>query len=97
MERSNTGEELVNTSLINSSILLDLDKEFILSQWNSEQQVEQTIGVPFLSEIPILKYLFSTTTTSSETSHFYLTVTPRLLNTSRPDNIKTGELLTMEK
>ena len=97
MERSNTGEELVNTSLINSSILLDLDKEFILSQWNSEQEVEQTIGVPFLSEIPFLKYLFRTTTTSSETSHFYLTVTHRLLNTSRPDKINTGELLKMEK
>ncbi len=97
MERSNTGEELVNTSQIDSNILLDLDKEFILGQWNSEQKVEQTIGVPFLSEIPLLKYFFSTTTTSVEKCKFYLTVKPTLLNTSKPENIRSGELFAMEK
>ena len=44
--------------------------------------MEQTIGVPFLSEIPILKYLFSTTTTSREKTHVYMTVTAEMLNTA---------------
>ena len=97
VERSNTGEELVNTNRMDSSVLLDLNEEFILGQWESEQTVEQTIGVPFLSEIPILKYIFSTTTTSIEKSRFYLAVTPKLLDTSRPDKINTGELFAIEK
>ena len=97
LERSNTGEELVNSSLMESSILLDLDKEFILGQWNSTQEVEQTIGVPFLSEIPILKYIFSTTTTQTEKCKLYLTITPRLLNTAQPGKLKTGELFALEK
>jgi len=97
VERSNTGEELVNTNRMDSSVLLDLNKEFILGQWENEQEVEQTIGIPFLSGIPILKYLFSTTTTSIEKSRLYLAITPRLLDTSRPDKINSGKLFAIEK
>jgi type II secretory pathway component GspD/PulD (secretin) len=97
MERSNTGEELVNSCVMESSVLLDLNKEFILGQWNTQQEVEQTIGVPWLSEIPILKYLFSTTTVQRENCKLYLTITPRLLNTAEPSGIKAGELFSMDK
>jgi len=97
MERSNTGEELVNSSVMESSVLLDLNVEFVLGQWNCIQKVEQTIGVPFLCEIPILKYLFSTTTVMDEKCKLYLTVTPRLLNSAKPDKLKVGELFALEK
>ncbi len=40
--------------------------------------------MPFLMEIPILKYLFSTTTTSLEKTRFYLAVTAEMLDTARP-------------
>ena len=53
---------------------------------------EQTIGVPFLSDIPILKYLFSTTTTSREKTRFYMTVSAELLNTAPPKGIEVGTL-----
>ena len=97
MERSNTGEELVDSSVMESSVLLDLNKEFILGQWNTEQEVEQTIGVPFISEIPILKYFFSTTTLHREKCKLYLTITPHLLNTAKPEKIETGKLFALEK
>ena len=97
VERSNTGEELVITTSMNSSVLLDLNQEFILGQWDSVQEVEQTIGVPFLSEIPIIKYLFSTTTVSKEKCKLYLAITPRLLNTGRPAEIEVGKLFEMKK
>ncbi len=97
LERSNTGEELVNTNSMSSSVLLDLDKEFVLGQWDCQQEVEQVIGVPFLSQIPILKYLFSTTTVQKEQCKVYLTVTARLLKASQPEKIETGKLFAMEK
>ena len=42
--------------------------------WHKESEVEQTIGVPFLSEIPILKHLFSTTTVNREKTWYFVTV-----------------------
>ena len=74
---------------------MDLNKEFVLAQWDSDSMVEQTIGVPFLSEIPILKYLFSTTTTQNEKTRVYLTVKATLLDTGRSSEIPefaAGEL-----
>ncbi len=97
LERSNTGEELVNTNSMDSSVLLDLDKEFILGQWDCQQEVEQVIGVPFLSKIPILKYLFSTTTTQKEQCKVYLTVTAKLLSAAAPAELEPGKLFAMEK
>ena len=97
MERSNTGEELVNTNSMNSSVLLDLNEEFILGQWDCQQEVEQVIGVPFLSDIPILKYLFSTTTLQKENCRLYLAIKPRLLNTAEEHQFASGKLFTLEK
>ena len=95
VDRNNSGAELVETSRIDSSVLMDLNKEFILAQWDSDAAVEQTIGVPFLSEIPILKYLFSTTTTQNEKTKVYLTVKATLLDTARSSKLPdfaTGNL-----
>ena len=97
LERSNTGEELVSTDSMSSSVLLDLNKEFILGQWDCQQEVEQVIGVPFLSQIPILKYLFSTTTTQKENCRLYLSVSPRLLNTAEEHQFASGKLFNLEK
>ena len=84
VERNNVGAELVETSQIVGNTLIQLNHETILAEWNRDQEVEQTIGVPFLMDIPILKYLFSTTTTSTEKTRFYLSVTAEMLNTAVP-------------
>ena len=92
VERNNLGSELVETSQITSEALLELDHETVIAQWEKKQEVEQTIGIPWLSRIPGLKYLFSTTT-SVENTKAYLTVTARLLNTAAPDGKAAGELI----
>ena len=93
VERNNSGNQLVETSAINSNALIDLNKEIILGKWEVEQEVEQTIGVPFLSKIPILKYLFSTTTTQKEVCHVVLSVKAELLDTSLPVKETAGKLI----
>ena len=75
---------IIETCLLTDNTLIELGRETILAEWNLEQEVEQTIGMPFLMEIPILKYLFSTTTTSLEKTRFYLAVTAEMLDTARP-------------
>ena len=92
VERNNVGAELVETSSITGDSLVPLNREVILGRWELEQTVEQTIGVPWLCQIPFLKYLFSTTTTGKEHTRVYLTVTATLLNTAKPNGMKVGEL-----
>ena len=86
VERNNVGSELIETGTIQGNTLIELNKEVILAQWDKDQEVEQTIGVPFLAEIPVLKYLFSTTTTSREKTRFYLTVRAEILDTAPRKN-----------
>ena len=92
VERNNTGAELIETGTIGGETLIALNRETILGKWDLDQEVEQVIGVPFLCDIPILKYLFSTTTNTREKTSVYLTVNARLLNTAAPTGMKAGEL-----
>jgi type II secretory pathway component GspD/PulD (secretin) len=43
-------------------------------------------------DIPVLKYIFSTETTSKEKSKVYLTIKAEVLDTGHPVNITTGTL-----
>ena len=70
---------------------MELAREKLLASWDRTMKVTQTIGIPFLSRIPILKYLFSTETTTEEKSFVYLTVKAEILNTAVPGNY-TGRL-----
>lgn len=92
VERNNLGHELVETGVIQSNTAIALNREVVLARWNKEQEVEQTIGVPFLSDIPFLKYLFSTTTVSREKTAVYMTVRAEMMNTALPQGFRTGEL-----
>ena len=92
VERNNVGAELVETGSIAGNSLIPLGREVVLGRWELTQEVEQTIGVPWLCDIPFLKYLFSTTTTSREHTEVYLSVTATLLDTARPNGINVGEL-----
>ncbi len=73
VERNNYGAELAEVSTLAGNCNLLSGEEKILASWSEESEVEQVIGVPFLSEIPILKYLFSTTTTNRQKSWFFVT------------------------
>ena len=83
-ERNNYGSELIETAGFSGSVTMPLGEEFQLGRWERESSVRQTIGLPWLCEIPILGYLFSTTTTQKVTSQVVLTVTAEVLDTSHP-------------
>ena len=93
VERNNSGNQLVETTSVNSNALIDLNKEIIIAKWDRDQEVEQTIGVPFLCKIPVLKYLFSTTTKQREVCHVILSVKAELLDTSIPVKETAGKLI----
>ena len=73
VERGNTGSELSNSALFSGSATLAFGKEKILAIYEKENDVEQTIGLPVLCRIPVLKYLFSTVTNIKERTYIAVT------------------------
>ncbi len=73
VERNNLGTELTEKSHITSTTALQLGRERVIASWNKSSNVEQTIGIPFLCELPILKYIFGTTTSNTEVTRYFVT------------------------
>lgn len=74
VERNNMGVELTEVENVSASASLSFNKEVVLASWTRTAMVEQTIGVPFLCELPVLKYIFGTTTKNAETIRCIVTV-----------------------
>ena len=73
VERNNLGAEITAKTLFSTSCGLFFDKPKVLANWVRTSEVEQTIGIPFLCELPILKYIFGTTTKNQETVYYVVT------------------------
>ena len=88
VERNNFGTELIVSTTVSGNGTIPLNCETVLGSWESEREVEETIGIPWLSEIPYLKYLFSTTVKSKERSLFLLTVTAKIPDTAVTEKVE---------
>ena len=73
VERGNTGAELCNSAVMSGAATLAFGVEKVLAVYEKENDVEQTIGLPILCRIPVIKYLFSTVTTIRERTYIVLT------------------------
>ena len=80
VERGNTGAELSNNVLCAGAATLGLGREKVLTVYEKENDVEQTIGLPILCRIPVIKYLFSTVTSIKERTYVIVTAEAVLLH-----------------
>lgn len=80
VERGNTGAELSNNVLCAGAASLGLGQEKVLTVYEKENDVEQTIGLPILCRIPVIKYLFSTVTSIKERTYVIVTAEAVLLH-----------------
>jgi hypothetical protein len=96
VERNNFGQELYQTMNASSNLTLAVGNERLLATWKKEYDTEQTIGMPFLSSIPVLKYLFGTTTKIKNTSYYFVTVKAEWVNPDSELAGWAGKLLTQE-
>ena len=95
VERGNTGQELSNAASISGGMTLGFNVEKVVGVYEKDSEVKQTIGLPVLSKIPVLKYLFSTTTVVRETTYIIVTaeavpVTPDMQG--NPSNSRSVEI-----
>ncbi|MEG2000976.1 MAG: hypothetical protein RR053_06260 [Evtepia sp.] len=88
VERNNLGAEISENTNTAAAITLDFQNERLITSWKRTSNVEQTIGVPFLCELPVLKYIFGTTTSNTETTHYF--VTARAVPVKIQDDMKSG-------
>ena len=95
VERNNLGAELTETEKISAQTVITFNKEQLLASWNRSSDVEQTIGIPFLCEIPVLKYIFGTTTTNTEINRFFVTV--RAIPVVFNENMEPGTVAEFKK
>ena len=96
VERNNFGQELYQTMNASSNLTLAVGNERLLATWKKDYDTEQTIGMPFLSSIPVLKYLFGTTTKIKNTSYYFVTVKAEWVNPDSELAGWAGKLLTQE-
>jgi len=96
VEQNNRGDELTESSTVYSTLTSELNREHLLAVYNADWNVEQTIGVPFLCEVPVLKYVFGATTTVKEEVKYFVTVTPRLAHPEDNYAAWSGKLLAKE-
>ncbi len=96
VERNNFGQELYQTMNASSNLTLAVGNERLLATWKKDYETEQTIGVPFLSSIPVLKYLFGTTTKVKNSSYYFVTVKADWVNPDSELAGWAGQLLTQD-
>ena len=95
VERDNHGNELYETTDSSGTVTIKSGGERLLSSWVQELEVEQTIGVPILCELPILKYIFGTTTTTRENLFYLVSVETALIHPDSDIAAITGRLVSV--
>jgi type II secretory pathway component GspD/PulD (secretin) len=84
LERDNNGQEGANTNTIQSYLTIAPGDEKLVASFKRRQKVNQNNGMPFLSDIPIVKYIFGSTTDSYAYYRYFVTFETRPIK-PRPD------------
>lgn len=74
LERDNNGTETINPSVIRSFANVTPGTEKLIAAFDRQHDVDQSNGIPFLSDIPILKYIFGASTDSKSNYKVFVTV-----------------------
>lgn len=96
-EQTNDGVASVSTYAFDSTLTIQGGTEKLLAAFDKDLYIKQYNGMPFLGDIPVLKYLFGAETmVKSKTRVFVtMTATPILPNTDMPG--AAGEIIEAAK
>ena len=95
VERNNMGTEISEGTSVAGSVSLPFGQEKLLASWQRATDVEQTIGIPFLCELPVLKYIFGTTTSNADTVHYF--VTARAVPVKISETVEPGVMVEFDE
>jgi type IV pilus assembly protein PilQ len=80
--RSVLGQPPINTQQVQTQVLVDNGETIVLGGVYEQNKQNQTVRVPFLSDIPLLGYLFRRTYNQDEKSELLIFVSPRIVKES---------------
>ena len=94
IERNNVGTEFANENAFSSTITLATGTEKFLAAFTKEQDLEQYDGMPFLADIPVLKYLFGTMVHSKGYTRVIVTVETTAVRPEQKLSEWSGQIVT---
>ncbi len=97
VERDTNGNELYDSFSESGTVSVTSGNEFLLTDYVFVNEVEQTVGVPFLCELPVLKYIFGTTTRNKERTYRFVTVQAELRHPDAEIASATGRMLRIDE
>lgn len=90
-DESNAAAPTFSTRELTSSLQVFDNQTLVLGGLIQRKDINYTIGIPLLSSIPVVKYLFSRTVKSKEGSEIMMIITPHVI-----ENIEQADDLTAE-
>lgn len=82
-ESTNTGDRVEDDYRFSSNTTIGANSEKLLATYTKHHKVNQNNGVPYLSDIPVLKYIFGSTADSWKNYRYYVTLETKPV---RPEN-----------
>lgn len=73
VEKINTGTPVINQQFFSSWLTIATGSEKLIGTYTKEHLIKQTIGMPYLADIPGAKYLFGTDIDSKTHSRVFIT------------------------
>lgn len=73
VEKTNTGSPVINQQFFSSWLTIATGSEKLIGTYTKEHLIKQTIGMPYLADIPGAKYLFGTSVDSKTHSRVFIT------------------------
>jgi hypothetical protein len=93
-QTTNNGQPVINQQNFRAWLTLAQDTEKVIAVYTKDHKVNQNISMPFLGDIPVLKYLFGTSVDSRTQSKVFVTVTATPINTGTDLPQWAGKIVT---
>ncbi len=95
VEQTSKGTPVQNVNNFNSWLTLATGGEKLLGTFDREQEVSQYNGMPFLGEIPVLKYIFGSVNNSKNSTKVFVTVSAKPITPADSLSEWTGKAVTI--
>jgi hypothetical protein len=97
VEKTNDGTPVINKQYFSSWLTIDAGTEKLIGSYEKDIYVRQQHGIPFLSDIPIFKYLFGTTSVSKSKARIFITMKVDPVSTERNFSQWAGKVIEAAK
>ncbi len=97
VEQTSKGTPVQNVNFMRSWLTLQCGTEKLLAEYTKESDVEQYNGIPFLGDIPVLKYLFGSVEHNKPKTRIFVTVVAKSITPTENMSEWSGKAVTVKE